>query len=345
MLRYRLGIQDKDPDECVMDDVVGVERQVMSKTETAASIIVHQRGYVSKIVEDFEQRFNNGQPLQQISTPCKETVDKHDLELMELPGVLADVASELHGKLLWPVRGSRPDCAVAVSRISRRLNAWSGYCDYLVWRLFRCLKTTLGLGVQFDCNLLEFAKWFVATFADADHANDRWAITKSTSGRLTFVMGDHTRMVITWGCKLQDATAKSTPEAELILASDATTKTTIPLVDVLETLTGRSWRAVTLADNETCQAVVESGFSRKMAYVRKYQDVSVGLPHDWHAREENRTEHVESAEQVADIMTKPLDHTSHWRLVRSMNMKAVAVTEPAKEPDEEKQPTRRLRVD
>ena len=85
-------------------------------------------------------------------------------------------------------------------------------------------------------------------------------------------------------------------------------------------LTGRCREATTYTDNETAFTVISTACSRKMAYLKKHQAISIGFGHDWHNLPENLLVRIGIKEMLADLLTKPLDHEDHWRLVELIGM-------------------------
>ena len=256
----------------------------------------------------------------------KPKKDEHDRELLDRPGVYQSEASEQVGKLLWLVRGTRPDLGIAVSRIGRRVSRWDMLCDEYLVRIYKYLKYTQYLGLEYIFEKSEYESLVVLMRADADHAGDPIS-TRSTTGFLTHLRGRETRILLDWGVHLQSETAKSTPEAELVAFSDGTTRSSIPIISIMEELMRRCIRCTTGCDNSTAIHVVQTGYSRKMSYVKKYQKISIGLLHDWNQREENLVVKVPTARNPADVLTKPLDYTKFWGHIPHMGMAMVIAVE------------------
>jgi hypothetical protein len=310
ILNQVLGFQART--EYQLDDIVGIERTLRYRDENMCELLLHQSSYTSTIVRQFELRHYNGAELKGMRTPMKSRDDEHDKDLIGKPGRMAGKASEHVGKFLWLVRGSRPDIAVAVSRIGRRVTKWDALCDEYILRLYKYLKHTRYLGVCYRVFFEEVPRMVLILRADADHSGDPMVTTKSTAGYITHLRGVRSKILMDWGAHLEPETAYSTPEAEFVAAAHGTMRSLIPVGAVLEDMLRRCLISCTGLDNSTAIQIIEAGYSRRLSYLKKYQRVSIGLLHDWNSREENFLFKVLSARNVADIMTKILDFIVHW---------------------------------
>jgi hypothetical protein len=98
----------------------------------------------------------------------------------------------------------------------------------------------------------------------------------------------------------------------------------LTLQDILEGLLKRVVRVVAHEDCEAATKVVQRGFSRKLAYLRKHTRTSISALHETYISEDaedpnantsnNMILQTPSVDQVADIFTKPVDHATFWRL-------------------------------
>ena len=134
-------------------------------------------------------------------------------------------------------------------------------------------------------------------------------------------------MLVDYAVVLQQNTANSTPEAEFVALSHGTLRGLIPMVSFLEALTRRSIGSATGSDSSTAISVVESGYSRKLAYLKKYQRVSIGVIHDWNAQDENGIYKLPTKRNPADVMTKPLDYEAHWAHLQRIGMEFLPMVE------------------
>merc|ERR1712138_325150 len=87
----------------------------------------------------------------------------------------------------------------------------------------------LGLWLVFSPGALA-----ILGFSDADHANDPENTARSTSAGVLFVRSaGGALMSIEWFSRTQTATARSTPEAEVVSLAELTFSAGLPLQEVL----------------------------------------------------------------------------------------------------------------
>ena len=134
--------------------------------------------------------------LRQASTPRLDSFP--DMEAPFAPGSFATKAARYVGKLLYLCRGSRPDIAHAVGRLSRAASKWWRVHDALLHRLMKYLQGTLDHVLLYVVDERDRGCSSLVAYLDADHAGDIFD-TKSTSGMCQFIRGPNgTNMVIDW---------------------------------------------------------------------------------------------------------------------------------------------------
>ena len=78
------------------------------------------------------------------------------------------------------------------------------------------------------------------------------------------------------------------------------------------------------SDNETGVTAIRKGYSRKLAYLKKHQRISLGALHEVYAEAgPNILTDEKGVNMIADPMTKPLDVATHWRHFRAMGLVAL----------------------
>ena len=144
-------------------------------------------------------------------------------------------------------------------------------------RLYCYLYHTRGLGLW-----LVFSPGALAIlgYSDADHSNDPENTDKSTSAGVLFIRsaGGHL-MPIEWFSRTQTATARSTPEAEIVSLAELVFSTGLPL-QVLLQVTEREIPMHIGTDSQATEGIVRAGSSRRLAYLRRYQRVSISSLRD-----------------------------------------------------------------
>ena len=138
-------------------------------------------------------------------------------------------------------------------------------------------------------------------------------------------MGLQTWAPLEWGSKRHGATSRNTTEAEITATSDATFRVGVPIQTFLERLLDRAVRLVAMQNNAACVIDVKRGYSRKMAHLPRHQNVSLGSLHERLVEDPaGAISQIPTKRQLADLLTKGLDHTAHWVLVYMTGMSSGA---------------------
>lgn len=160
------------------------------------------------------------------------------------------------------------------------------------------------------------------------------ACTKSTSGVFFEVRGRNTRLPIDFLAKTQEATARSTPEAELYALDYGVHMAGIPLGLQWSALSGTGFALSVMEDNSAVVSTVERGLSRKLSYLTaKKERASIGALHEFFhgdpdypdTESPNHLLKESSEAQVADALTKPLEVDDHWENCRQLGLRPVDV--------------------
>lgn len=215
------------------------------------------------------------------------------------------------GSLMYLVVGTRPDIAAAVSECAR-FCANPGRAHWAaVKRILQYVKGTLDLGIVLGAH--EDKPLVLEAFVDADYADsdDR----KSTSGFVVFLGG----APVVWSSKRQVGKTKlSSAEAELVALRDVCKELSYLRQLVVEFGVSVDSPVVVKEDNQAVlHWVVGHGVGRL-----KHIDVALHYARDCVTAKEIRLQHVKSAEQVADLLTKPLPGPAYSHLVAKLGMAA-----------------------
>lgn len=199
---------------------------------------------------------------------------------------------ELIGSLMYACMATRPDLCTAVNFHSQfQKNAteeqWKG-----LKRILRYVQGTLELGICLNYKSNEP----IVCYADADFANnfDR----KSISGYVIEVFGS----VVLWGTRKQRCVALSTTEAEYIALATATTEV-LWLRQLFSEINISLPGPISIyEDNQSCIRALESWDQKRMKHI----DIKYNFIRDLYQAKVISVMYIPSANQVADIMTKPL---------------------------------------
>ena len=213
---------------------------------------------------------------------------------------------------------------------------WDRECDHLLFRIFQYLKGTVNLGIVLYGHPDDWDNIQFAIECDADHGGDP-SETKSTSGMFAYLYGEKSFMPLDWYAKKQTvATARSTGEAEMVAIDGATFNVSMPWVLLLEGVFRRSIGWVTGSDSDAAIKAVKKGYSKKMAYLMKWQRISIAalkqvyFPYTEEEDDDPQLDLTANLIKVlgdinkADLFTKSFDHERHWFLLMLIGMQFVA---------------------
>lgn len=204
------------------------------------------------------------------------------------------------GSLLYLANGTRPDITYAVNVLSRKQTNFNSNDWIQVKRVFRYLRGTLDLGLQYKSE-----KDGLDCYVDASLGmNDETG--KSTSGLVIMLFGD----VICWRSKKQTHVALSSSEAEYIAMSLACKELTcykemckkLIKLDVLPTL---------YEDNNAAIKLAKSDESKALKHIVKLSYHYVRLEV---ANKNLNIKWVNTKDQIADILTKALGYSAFEKL-------------------------------
>ena len=105
--------------------------------------------------------------------------------------------------------------------------------------------------------------------------------------------------------------------------SDCTYGLALPVQESLAQALGRSLPLVLGTDNDAARQAVMAGHSRRLAYVRRHQRVSLGALHDTFGpgnADGNRLVREPSTTMPVDVLTKPLPEAEHWACLGRLGM-------------------------
>lgn len=254
--------------------------------KTEEGIFINQQNYAQKILKKFEME--NCRP---VAVPMTEYPD---IDIDE--EILHDVPyREAVGSLIYLSIGTRPDIAFSVGYVSRFLDKPNKKLWLIVKRIFRYIKGTLEYGIFFSKNV----DLTLIGFSDADYASDP-IDRKSVTGFLFKLNGP-----IVWNSKKQISVSVSTTESEYVALSEAT-KDIIWIQRFLETLKIKSSPALIWGDNQAAIKLVKNPEFHKRT---KHIDVKYHFIREAYKKNIIEVQYIDTKEQEADILTKPLTRT------------------------------------
>ncbi|KFD69490.1 hypothetical protein M514_18362 [Trichuris suis] len=212
------------------------------------------------------------------------------------------------GSLLYIATVSRPDIALAVGLLCRRVESPTEYDWKSAKRVLRYLAGTKELKL---C-LSAMSNPVLQGYVDADWAGDR-TDRKSTSAYL-FQFGES---IISWSTKKQTTVALSSTEAEYIAMAEAC-KELLWLRQLLEDFGILQVNATTIfEDNQGCICLVES---ERFTDRTKHISVKYHLLKDLRERGIIDVKYCPSDQMMADAWTKPVSKEQLNRFARQIGL-------------------------
>lgn len=270
----------------------------------SSQIKISQEAYAKKILE----RFNFGE-CKKVNTPMIKSDDQGKNLESEKKNTNFPYRQAV-GALLYLMLGTRPDLAYSVGFLSRSLENHTTEDVTRLKRVFRYIAGTIDLGIVYNKD----SNHELECYSDADFGGCT-TTGRSTSGVVVKYAGG----AISWLSQRQTIVATSTTEAEIVAATEATKEIMwlsrlysdviqfkkIPVLQVDNTA------AVRLSQNpefhrRTKHIAIKHFFVREKVMERKLD-----------------VKQVSTTEQVADIMTKPLQHIRLSLLCSKLGVKSV----------------------
>jgi hypothetical protein len=212
------------------------------------------------------------------------------------------------GKIMYPAIGTRPDISYVVAFLSRYAHAPTAHHMNMAKTLLRYLAHTSHYSLFYPATAGRFD---LVAYSDADWAGAH--DSRSTSGVLTLVNGT----ALTWLSRKQPLVAMSTAEAEYIAAAECALEVT--WLRRLAVDLGHEQHAPTplLLDNRSCilLATNPSNHSRTKHIDYRYHKLRELVEDETLA-----PRYVPSADQLADVFTKPLAAEALARIADRIGM-------------------------
>lgn len=277
-------------DSGLLTDYLGLE--IVQDTENS-KITVTQKKYLLSVLKRF-----NMQDCYPVDTPMDKNFDYTLLlKVKSESPMLENLCRQIIGCMMYAMLGSRPDLCCSISILSRYQSCASTDLLNCLKRVLRYIKGTLDLKLCFkksNCPIL------IKGYADADWAGDQ-TDRKSTSG-FCFKLFNST---ISWNSRKQLCTSCSSTEAEYIALSECTSEACWLRGFLIEMcVIDKNYTIPILEDNQSAIKIVKSIEQPKGL---KHLDVKYHFIKEKYQEGIIKIEYIPSAEQIADIFTKPLN--------------------------------------
>lgn len=289
---------------------LGVRHQLQHVSVHGRKIRLDQSEYIGKMIATYNAKAAH--PAGRRAVPSVRR-----REVRDSPGRMAPTCRMHVGSSMYAVRATRPDAAFSVNKLARSVSSWGETNDFDLEQLVSYFNATKDIGLEMYADVRDRKEEVkLELWTDADHAGseDR----KSTGGWVLRLTGPNgTNILLDWGSKSQPVVARSSGEAETVALRDAVLYNAsanralcaggLPAQDFFEKVLGRTIPLHIYVDATTCKRAAEKGVSKQMRYLSKTQQVDLFWLRDVVSLPDIHLEKVNTHDNIADIMTKPLD--------------------------------------
>jgi hypothetical protein len=267
-----------------------------------------QEAYIKKM----SHRYGLGNSAA-VSTPLPANFNMVEADkAAPLPPSLKSVYQSMIGAVMYAAMGTRIDVAFTAQFLSRKLQTPTALHFLYAKHLVRYLNSTSSYCLKFPIGISQPSNGQLVLYCDADYAGDK-ETARSTSGILA-LFND---ALITWMSQLQNCVATSTLYSEYIAICEAAKEAVWLRRLLLEFGLSSSNATVIHADNQGANAFTkDTQFHRRTKHI----DVRYHYTRDQIKDGSIQVEYVATANQKADILTKPLLNVKHQSAVKQLQL-------------------------
>ena len=271
--------------------------------QSSDSIRLHQELYVTNLLKKFKMIDCN--PAR---TPMLEN---HDDGTASPPFNDVNLYQSLLGSLMYLAVQTRPDISFAIGKLARTACNPTEKDFAALKRMLAYLKHTINYGITFyHGNISDNS--FIG-YSDSDFAEDR-ITRKSTTGSILTFNGTP----LSWNSKLQPLVTESSTEAELV-AAHFVSKAVLNLKTILSELKliDSAISVPIYIDNNSTLALIHGNQSNRRT---KHIDIRYFKMREYHSDASLIYKKIPTAENFADLLTKPLNGPKIKSFVSNLNM-------------------------
>lgn len=282
-------------------DFLGME---INYDRTGGKLELSQVGAIEKLLEKFQMA-----ECRSVKTPMQ-----HDLLLSPTKNrkPLNRPYRELIGSLMYIMLATRPDLCFVIAYLSRFQDKYDDTHWNALKYVLRYVKGTKDFKLVYKRSTNESP---LTGYVDSDFARD--LDRKSTTGYIFEIYGSS----VVWCSRKQQMVTVSSTEAEYVAASLAVCEA-LWLRGILTDLEIKPLEPTILyEDNQSCIKVANNQESKKLKHI----DVRYHHVRDNIDKRTIELKYVPSADQKADLMTKPLPTVQFEKLVKSIGLKNTSI--------------------
>ncbi|SOV02228.1 uncharacterized protein UDID_19147 [Ustilago sp. UG-2017a] len=274
----------------------------ITRNREAKTMDLEQTSYVKQLLDEHldKRRRKSSVPLQDIPVP--ETAASI-AERKEYPQIV--------GKLLWLSNGTCPDISQAVGVLARYMTQPSREHYNAAQKVLQYLDHTRDIHLQYGSNKQQD---FLMAHSNANWASDTTAQHKSSSGSAVFMCGN----LVAWKSALQRCTALSAVEAEFVAATEAARE--VLFFKHLFEAVGIDVGIPTIFSDNT--GTIQVSKDPTQHWKLKHIDTKYHFIRDNVQDGKVRIKYINTADNLADLFTKPVGKTILQRVRQGLGLKA-----------------------
>ena len=292
----------------VVESFLGQEISNSLAADGAWEIVISQAPMTRLIVADFQRKL--GKPLRARRTDTPALAMKEGLT--ENPGVFADSCRHWLGRTQYLGLCSRPDSLCSSASLATFVADWREEHDRALTRQIKYLRDT----AEHALVLRVFPGGKISILAESDAEQGGCPETrKPLRGAAVYLItedndGNEARALVGFFCNRQTTIARSSCESELSALVALVQRLLIYLLEAMQELLGHPTPARVRVDNSSAIDLVRAGYSRKLAYLKRWVGVDLGWLHEIFYSTNSpwliTLEKVDTLENSSDIFTKGL---------------------------------------
>lgn len=252
-----------------------------------------QTGYVDQLLARF-----NMSGHRPIGTPMDPAKGVPARVTAEDGGSVQELYRSMVGGIMYAALVTRPDIAFSAQALGRHLQSSTDVHVEAAMDVLRYLKGTRELGIKFSPGSDDRGAIVLTGYVDADWASDK--TTRRSTSAYVFMIGGG---CVSWRSKLQPTVALSSAEAEYVAAAAAAQEAVFLRRALVDLGHGQADPTIIYEDNQGAIAMSENPVHRQRT---KHIDVKYNFVRERVEALEIKLLYIPTAEQLADMLTKPL---------------------------------------
>jgi len=304
-------------------EFLGADFEIIEK-DNSFELTISMKDYAREVWETYERtRDNTNVRINNASVPIADELS-HESEVV----APSRRVQKLIGMMLWVARNSRPDTALAVSRLGTQVCRWNSRSERELQRLCKYIYETREYGICMHMPKgarpedLELVTYSDANLGEPTSQSGAFLALMGRAG----TAGEGAFCPLTWRSKRQPLTLDSSGATEMVAAHYAVRE----LLECVHSLTRTLGLAhddppmKLLVDNSTVLRNSRRGDSPSLGYLRLTARLRLGMLKDLQDLGLLRVGYVKSADNLADAFTKVLGRIAFERARSSIGVRRIS---------------------